>query len=501
MKPEKLFAKKINDALSKKSDELQKFPGIIGDGNGSIYFGSSKSSVYIQIGNQVAIASCVRVQPVYGLSVWVGYVNEERTLYQVLSTRTSDAANTSSGGSYAPADRYRYLSPTGGQDPLWIESRAWLPLRVGMTSTPSMSVAIYEGSVWTGSEAIYVASQNVSLSAHVPSVAGKAALVLLSVNLAGDIVQTKGSEVDLDDLCPVGDEYVNAPAVPSGTSALLALIRVYYGQTEIREGRNISSGTNRGFTDFMDLRFVGFSGGGVDSISGDGVNNSDPANPVLTFPTAAEIGAEPARGADDNYVTDAQLVVIGNTSGTNTGDQTVINPPTTTATNDFQVGDGSGSWITKTLAQTVTILRTALDSVFATLVHTHNASSPIVCYLSGSTVPAGVTFYGAPGKIGLDAVANNVPWPVGGVVSNLSFRISATQPASGSLVITLVLNTVATSLVITIPAGATVGTYTNNTDTVLITANDLLQIKVVNNATAASASAAAASATLTTTTS
>jgi hypothetical protein len=29
---------------------------------------------------------------------------------------------------------------------------------------------------------------------------------------------------------------------------------------------------------------------------------------------------EPLKGADDNYVTDAQLVVIGNTSGTNTGD-------------------------------------------------------------------------------------------------------------------------------------------------------------------------------------
>lgn len=29
----------------------------------------------------------------------------------------------------------------------------------------------------------------------------------------------------------------------------------------------------------------------------------------------------PALGADDNYVTDAEKVVIGNTSGTNTGDQ------------------------------------------------------------------------------------------------------------------------------------------------------------------------------------
>ena len=33
---------------------------------------------------------------------------------------------------------------------------------------------------------------------------------------------------------------------------------------------------------------------------------------------------EPLKGANDNYVTDSQLVVIGNTSGTNTGDQTSI---------------------------------------------------------------------------------------------------------------------------------------------------------------------------------
>lgn len=44
---------------------------------------------------------------------------------------------------------------------------------------------------------------------------------------------------------------------------------------------------------------------------------------------------EPLKGADDNYVTDAQLVVISNTSGTNTGDQdlsgyALLNSPTFT---------------------------------------------------------------------------------------------------------------------------------------------------------------------------
>ena len=38
-------------------------------------------------------------------------------------------------------------------------------------------------------------------------------------------------------------------------------------------------------------------------------------------------------------------------------------PPATTADDDFQVGI-SGSWVKKTLAQVITILRTALDSVY-----------------------------------------------------------------------------------------------------------------------------------------
>jgi len=52
-------------------------------------------------------------------------------------------------------------------------------------------------------------------------------------------------------------------------------------------------------------------GGAVDSVNGQtGVVVLD----------AGDVGAEPTKGSDDNYVTDAQLVVIGNTSGTNSGD-------------------------------------------------------------------------------------------------------------------------------------------------------------------------------------
>jgi hypothetical protein len=59
-------------------------------------------------------------------------------------------------------------------------------------------------------------------------------------------------------------------------------------------------------------------GGGVQSVTGDGVDNADPLNPVLTFPTTGQITED----ADKNFVSDADLVVLGNTSGVNTGDQT-----------------------------------------------------------------------------------------------------------------------------------------------------------------------------------
>ena len=58
--------------------------------------------------------------------------------------------------------------------------------------------------------------------------------------------------------------------------------------------------------------WVLLGGGAVDSVNGQtGVVVLD----------ATDVGAEPTKGSEDNYVTNAQLVVIGNTSGINSGDQ------------------------------------------------------------------------------------------------------------------------------------------------------------------------------------
>jgi len=51
----------------------------------------------------------------------------------------------------------------------------------------------------------------------------------------------------------------------------------------------------------------------------------------LDYASAGHTGFAPALGADDNYVTDAEKIVIGNTSGTNTGDNAGVTSVTGTS--------------------------------------------------------------------------------------------------------------------------------------------------------------------------
>jgi hypothetical protein len=93
------------------------------------------------------------------------------------------------------------------------------------------------------------------------------------------------------------------------------------------------------------------------------VDNTDPTNPVIAFPAPADIGAATsAQGAlADSAV---QSIVAGTNITVDVTDpeNPIINSsggsvaPVTTDTNDFQVGDGLGAWVKKTLAETKVIL-------------------------------------------------------------------------------------------------------------------------------------------------
>ena len=66
------------------------------------------------------------------------------------------------------------------------------------------------------------------------------------------------------------------------------------------------------------------------------------------------------------------------------------------------------------------------------------------------------------------------------------FGVGASQPASGSLVLTIRKNGVDTAITITIPAGTSSGTFSDTTNSVSFAAGDLISVKGVNNALATS---------------
>jgi hypothetical protein len=72
-------------------------------------------------------------------------------------------------------------------------------------------------------------------------------------------------------------------------------------------------------------------------------------------------------------------------------------------------------------------------------------------------------------------------------LSRLYFHTGTTQPATGTLVVTIRKNNADTSLVITIAAGGVANFYSNLVNSVAFTSGDRCSVKMVNNASTASA--------------
>jgi hypothetical protein len=109
---------------------------------------------------------------------------------------------------------------------------------------------------------------------------------------------------------------------------------------------------------------------------------------------------------------------------------------------------------------------------------------------TGAGLTAGQTqytsFYGSGAYSGTQTTRYSVVG-VTGALSTMYFYISTAQPASGSLVITLFKSNVATTAVLTIPAGSAAGVYSLTGINLSILATDLLNFRVVNNSATTSA--------------
>lgn len=123
-----------------------------------------------------------------------------------------------------------------------------------------------------------------------------------------------------------GDARLDASAIKNLPEATQTVVReMTLGQVETP----LKAGTGITITkDATGAKVISSSGGGTGDVVGPS-SATDGAFPLFDGTTGKLIknsaytpaSFAPALGADDNYVTDAEKVVIGNTSGTNTGDQ------------------------------------------------------------------------------------------------------------------------------------------------------------------------------------
>ena len=254
---EKILSKKLTSQLSKKQDSLQKQPAVFAN---NYIVPNQINFNYVLVGNNIMPVYNDRVPARAGIKIWIGYDALDQSKgkskrFQVLGTRSEDAAGgqsvSSSGSPHAKS--HEWNAEGGGQDPLHVHQRAITFLRVGI-STIAGNVKLYKGKIWTGTAFKNIPTQNIDLSTQIPSTPGKAAFVMISIDTSGAVVQTKGSEVNIEDLAEA-----DRPAVPADTAFVSACVRVYYGQVKPQEGR--------ANTDFDDLRFSGWNNGGGGGIS------------------------------------------------------------------------------------------------------------------------------------------------------------------------------------------------------------------------------------------
>ncbi len=287
------FAKRLKSRLDRKQNRLDKQPGIMGDASGNLTVAGLDNFVYVSIGDKALPVFNNRVIPQAGVKVWVGYSDEEPTLYQVLSTRSESPSQVNEGGftGYAPAKRYEWLATNGGQDPLHVHNRAISFLKIGTSATGGMNVNLYRGFIWTGAMFLHVAQQDIDLTSFIPVTAGKAAFVLITIDTTGTVVTTDGADVNIELLDPDAD----IPAVPAGTAFVCGAVRVYNGQTAVQEAR-----TN---TDFVDLRLTSSIPPGI--LDGEYLRldaSNDPLTGELVITPPTNVNALTANGNIDATV-------------------------------------------------------------------------------------------------------------------------------------------------------------------------------------------------------
>lgn len=407
---QKAIVRTVQTALKRKLDVPQTDTGIVGDGAGRVDVEGKPGYVWVRIHGRPSEVLC-SVPVKNDLPVICGRdVNQPGSAYQVLRARYLSYSEEEIIPAIITSNRFRWFFPGGGQDPLYVELRQFMPLRP-TTNPGQMLVTIERGWFWSGTNFVYSEQDNVDLtSLNTWTPPNNMAWVLITLSTTGVVIATKGTAVPALDL-----PTTPFPAPPAGTAVVLAAVRMYEGMTAVNETR-----TN---TDLIDLRFSGWGlggggGGGALNDLTDVTITGPTDSQVLTYSGGSWINSAASAGVDtldeltDVVITAPALGQALRHDGTNWINAVVADPSKIVLVNS----DGTHAVYAATTAGLVAALA-ASGSGDTVLV------PPIVFTLSSAlSVPAGVSLVGA--GVYMDwasgtIINGQVNAGVGAVLSNL----------------------------------------------------------------------------------
>lgn len=313
--------KEIDKSLEVKAIE---FKAVMGRADGEVKVSQNEVYVTLMNGSVVTVYND-RLPRIAFRKIVIGYDDNDPSLLQVLRFD-----NVYSTRPTAMITNHKESHAWYSHDPIDVYAQQFLPLLP--RAIGGLSVRVYGGEYKIDTQFHVMPTTDYDLSAEAP--ASGAEWVNVEIDSSGVVTYNHGSN-------KVSRELLLPEDIPTtvSTKKLLCSVKMYIGQSRFIQTRLDS--------DIFDPRFTGESSAVWGAITGTlsdqtdlqtALNGKVDENAPITGETKTKITydtkglvtsgadattADIADSTDKRYVTDADLVVIGDTSGTNTGDQTI----------------------------------------------------------------------------------------------------------------------------------------------------------------------------------
>jgi len=253
-----ILRRQFKRKFDEKEDVPVYLPALLGNGSGTVLT-STVGVYYVRINDLVTTVICTVLPPVNDLPVWVyhpafddyrWYVHGQRFYGSSDPDEEDYSGIIRSGGQHAETHRFFGNGASGGTDILWVDYRQIMPLRI--YAVERFTIGIFPWHVLIDDVYKLIGTQNedgsyspetLDLENYAVPTADSWRMVKITIDNTGAVVATPGDMFLATDYDPATD----IPASPANTRWVLGAIRLYYGMTEIQEGREN--------TDIIDLRF------------------------------------------------------------------------------------------------------------------------------------------------------------------------------------------------------------------------------------------------------